>query len=475
MKARWGLLLLLSPLAVAHVGVKDVYFEGLAGPYPLNVVIRPPSVIPGVAEIQIRAGANDVRSIHITPMTLTGQGSKYPPTPDLAQVDASDPQTFRGSCWLMVTGSWQVRLLVEGERGRGVLSVPVAAASDRVAEMGFGMGAILAGLVGLLVLGAVGIAGAAIGEGGQAPGEGARPGAGVWGGGAGGLALAAGAIFVGWNWWDREAASYSQSLYKPLQAKVQQEGSRLYLELVHTGWYQSPKFDDLIDDHGHRMHLFLVKDPGAGALYHLHPQEHTGGKFRFALPKIDGGRYRVFADVVHRTGFPETVTAAVDLTAVEGTYAGDDAGLEIGKAGGLGQPYRLENGWEVRYVGEGPLLAQKPTKLSFEVVDADGNRVKNLQYYLGMPGHLAIVKKDFQVFAHLHPAGTTAQSALELAERSLDAVSPGGTSTGHGAEMGASGEIGFPFGFPRPGEYRIILQFRDSRAIFSAPFDFSVQ
>ena len=75
--------LLCFPL-VAHVGVNDVFFEGLAGPYPLYVTIRPPIVIPGIAEISIRSAAKDVKSIRFTPMTLTGAGSKYPPTPDVA-------------------------------------------------------------------------------------------------------------------------------------------------------------------------------------------------------------------------------------------------------------------------------------------------------------------------------------------------------------------------------------------------------
>ena len=42
------------PLA-AHVGSPDVFYEGEAGPYHLLVTIRPPQVIPGVAQIEIRS------------------------------------------------------------------------------------------------------------------------------------------------------------------------------------------------------------------------------------------------------------------------------------------------------------------------------------------------------------------------------------------------------------------------------------
>ncbi len=55
-----GLLtfLLVLSLAVpgsAHVGSPDVFFQGDAGPYRLFVTVRVPLVIPGIAEIEIRA------------------------------------------------------------------------------------------------------------------------------------------------------------------------------------------------------------------------------------------------------------------------------------------------------------------------------------------------------------------------------------------------------------------------------------
>src|SRR3984885_600593 len=54
--------------ASAHVGSPDVFLEGSAGPYRLFVTIRVPQVIPGIAQIEIRSEANDVREIRIAPM-----------------------------------------------------------------------------------------------------------------------------------------------------------------------------------------------------------------------------------------------------------------------------------------------------------------------------------------------------------------------------------------------------------------------
>src|SRR6202167_6329736 len=119
------LLLAALPLA-AHVGSPDVFFEGAAGPYKLLVTIRPPEVVPGVAEIEIRSASPDVRQIHILPLRLSTQ-PQLSPLPDLAHPSKEDLQFFTGSLWLMATGSWQVRINADGALGPGTVSVPVPA------------------------------------------------------------------------------------------------------------------------------------------------------------------------------------------------------------------------------------------------------------------------------------------------------------------------------------------------------------
>ena len=55
------LFIAMASAALAHVGSPDVFYEGDAGPYRLLVAIRPPVVIPGVAEVEVRSTSNDVR------------------------------------------------------------------------------------------------------------------------------------------------------------------------------------------------------------------------------------------------------------------------------------------------------------------------------------------------------------------------------------------------------------------------------
>src|SRR3989454_2806822 len=111
----------------AHVGSPDVFYEGAAGPYRLLVTIRPPVIVPGVAEIEIRSATPGVGQVRIVPLPLTGAGAKFAPTPDVARRSKEDPQFFTGSLWLMSVGEWQVRIHVAGDKGTGELSVPVPA------------------------------------------------------------------------------------------------------------------------------------------------------------------------------------------------------------------------------------------------------------------------------------------------------------------------------------------------------------
>src|SRR5882672_3915130 len=108
-------LVFLAALSVsAHVGSADVYFDGDAGPYHLYVTVKVPQVIPGIAEIEVRSASSDVERIEIVPMRLSGAGSNFPPTPDVAERSKQDPQFFTGSLWLMESGALKVRVSVEG-------------------------------------------------------------------------------------------------------------------------------------------------------------------------------------------------------------------------------------------------------------------------------------------------------------------------------------------------------------------------
>ncbi len=262
--------ILLAALAagsgLAHVGSPDIYYDGQAGPYRLLVTIRTPTVIPGVAEIEVRSAANDIDRMHIVPTPLTGPGAKFAPVPDVAARSKDDPQFFTGSLWMMTSGSWQVRITAEGPHGKGEISVPVPALASTTKTMQGSLGAMLAVGLGLvLAVGAISIVGASVREGQLEPGiapdavrvRRARRVMAVT------AIIVLIAVWAGNRWWNSEAGNYDRYIFKPLQMSASLEnGSKLMLHLTDPGWLRWRKVDDLIPDHGHLMHLYALSLPG---------------------------------------------------------------------------------------------------------------------------------------------------------------------------------------------------------------------
>src|ERR1700722_19482543 len=143
------LLLVVFP-AAAHVGSPDVYYEGDAGPYHLFVTVKVPPVVPGVAQVEVRSKSNDVTQVGILALGLTGAGAKYPPSAESTERSKQDPQFFTGNLWLMEFGSLQVRVQLDGAKGKAELSVPVPATSQRTMRMPRGLGGVLLSLALLL-------------------------------------------------------------------------------------------------------------------------------------------------------------------------------------------------------------------------------------------------------------------------------------------------------------------------------------
>jgi hypothetical protein len=468
--SRVSLLLLLSAgLAQAHVGSPDVFYEGKAGPYPAMVTIRPPAVIPGVAEVEIRIPADGVREVRVVPLPLTGVGSERPPTPDVAQRDAGDPHFFRSSVWLMAFGSYQVRIEIDGDRGTGKLAVPVPAIASLVSKMPSGLGVALAFMMVLLAAGLVTIIGASVREAGLAPGTvpGTKQRRAAWIT-MGASSLVVGALIVlGFRWWNLDEGDYLQHVYKPLTLTAKIDRSKMSLSLTDPGWFQFRKTDDFIPDHGHLMHLFVIRMPAMDHMWHLHPEMNDDGKFGLDLPDMPVGSYKLFADVVHRNGFPETLVTDITLPEVHGrALSGDDAD---GSAAPIGSSERtlsspLPDGYRMVWVNDNtPLKARAATRFVFRVEDASSKPATDMQLYMGMAGHAEFVSDDASVFAHVHPDGSVPMAALMLTNMP--------TQHEHGDVPAV---VSFPYGFPKPGRYRIFVQMQRNGHPETGVFDVRV-
>src|ERR1044071_3757741 len=114
----------------AHVGSPNVFFEGKAGNYRVHVVIRPPEVIPGLAEISVRIEADGVERVTALPVVWNA-GRQGAPPPDVARPVRGETNLFSAELWLMVTAAHSVYVDVEGGLGSGTAIVPVNAVATR--------------------------------------------------------------------------------------------------------------------------------------------------------------------------------------------------------------------------------------------------------------------------------------------------------------------------------------------------------
>jgi hypothetical protein len=470
MRKLFLLITILLPLAgSAHVNSPDVYFDGQAGPYHLLVTIKPPAVIPGIAQIQVRSAGNDVEQIKILPLRMVGMAAKLAPTADVAQRSSSDPQLFTGQLWIMARGSWKVQVEATGKQGAGQIAVPLPAVSSNSARMQATLGALLAVLGLALVLGLVGIIGAAARDADLRPGD--EPPAEKKKRGAIRMAVTAllliGVLVFANRWWGAEASANAKLNYK--QPRIQAEltaGNRLRLHLENPNLPEKNRFgiespdklvlSDLVPDHGHLMHLFLVRMPDLQSFWHLHPDQTGEAQFAVNLPAMPAGRYQIYADIVHRSGFPETQVGEMELRAPPAGEAlsGDDAGVsDLVATENVAQ---LSGGYRMVWLrDQQPLKAGEPVWFRFRIEDKDGKPAHDMEDYMGMAGHAVFLSSDGKVFAHVHPAGSAPMAALEIAGAGTPKNDM--TTMGHGS---LTSEVSFPYGFPKVGDYRIFIQVR---------------
>jgi len=492
---RLGALVGIALVASAHVGSPDTYFEGAAGPYPVRVIVRNPGVVPGLAQITVRLLApRAIRRVLVLPVFWDPR-TAAPPPPDVAVPVSGDSTLYSAALWLMSAGAYSVRVTVEGDAGSGTTLVPVMAVATRRLALEKPLGAALLALGAFLCVGALTIVGAAVRESGLEPGAEpdrrrrlrSRIAISV-----GALVLAL-ALLGGRAWWNAVDAAYRSGLYQPLHAaatvRATATGNVLRFAIDDSSWAtRQRQWTPLIPDHGHLMHLFLVRDGGLDAFAHLHPLPVDSTTFESTLPPLPVGTYRLYADIVHESGFAQTLVATLDLPSspVSPLRASGDADDAWWSGDGRREPRGvapLADGSTMTWArADTPIVVDRAAPLRF-LVRTPGGKPAALEPYMGMAAHAMITRDDGAVFVHLHPAGTISVAAQETFIVRL----PGDTVRGElgkrlGAmEMGigergavASGEISFPYAFPQPGHYRLWVQVRHNHRIETGVFDADV-
>ncbi|TAE23121.1 MAG: hypothetical protein EAZ91_22770 [Cytophagales bacterium] len=531
------------PSTYAHIGSAGVVVQKRVGNYQVLVQVTPPDVVPGTAKVTVFVEQGRVNSVQGRPVYFFA-GDEGAPQAD--ELTLTETNRFEGDVWLMESGSTSIQLTLNGPDGKAEVVAPVVAVATATRDMPAGTGAGLAAMGLLLLVMMITIIGAS-----NADAVLPRSGGGVRrkrliGMGVGGVLLIL-ALTGGRSWWNSRAEEYqTYQLYKPvplISTVALSEGQPvLTIRPDTTGfsknWQRRRDFNVLIPDHGKLMHAFLVRmDGGMDAFAHLHPERIDSLRFATRIPPgLPGGRYRLYADVVYRSGYTETLSDTLDLPALKispeqaakatrtdpddshmvtermgvkqdvvGKLHLDDDMVACGKPGAS---MKLSDGSTMVWTDKPgkTLESGKLYTLKFAVADPSG-KAATLQPYLGMGGHAAILRSDGTVYIHLHPVGTYSMAAEEslnrrIADTTRSIKYPNGARFRDSidtylsqlkampetqrnqtlqAEMGkmdhamtTNNMVVFPYAFPRAGHYRIWVQVKRNGQVLSGAFDTQV-
>lgn len=535
------LLFFSAHISYAHIGSPGVVMQGKAGAYSLMVNVEPPDVIPGVAKVIVFVQGQSLSKVEARAIYYR-TGDEGAPKPESLKPVEGQPGQFAGEVWMMVAGSSSIQLMVEGEQGKGEMVVPVVAASTATRKMPASTGYLLAALGIFLVFLMMTLVGAGVSDGLTPKGESItgrrlrnrRIGFTV------GLLACAGILYGGNAWWQSWANDYNRFMFRPFQAQskvVDRAGTRyLDLRIDTTGAQRANSLSFVVPDHGKMMHMFIMRIPAMDAFAHLHPQRVDSAGFTSILPSLPKGQYLVFADIVYLSGYTETIKDTFMLGEPiadhnkkldrDDAYAfalpanlvdalppkGEEESFFV--CGKPGTGVKLKDGSRMVWEGQKDesMYAGSLYNLQFAVYAPDGSPAE-LDAYLGMAGHAAVIRNDGNVYIHMHPAGTINMAAQEvLNKRIADTVKLALYPTDakafrdsvdtwmkylsglpepvrdsllatnmpfeqmNGTAMTMTGEkhgnmLSFPYVFPAAGQYRIWVQVKYKGQILTGAFD----
>jgi hypothetical protein len=403
----------------------------------------------------------------------------------------------------MSGGSNSVTVNVRGSLGEGKAVIPVVVVADRRLVLDPKLGVPLTIVGVFLFVGFITIIGAAVREAVLPPGE-APDARRKWKARAAmavSAAVVALALFGGSRWWNLEDSRFNKSIYKPLDAAaaISSTGNSKTLDLKisdsvwtmrnDSAWlrkHSASHWSPLIQDHGKLIHVFMIREPDMLAFAHLHPLTTDSVSFPAVLPALPAGRYRVYGDIVHESGFTQTLATKIDLsepTQSSGKASDPDDASWSAVASPNGTSARLEDGSMMTLERSPNFVAGKDASLRFTVVGPDSKPL-TLEPYIGMPGHAVVSRDDGAVFVHLHPSGTismASQMAFMMRQPSDSIVGRLGqrikaNEAAHpiGPNI-ESGVISFPYAFPKPGKYHMWVQVKHAGRILTGAFLFEVQ
>jgi hypothetical protein len=189
--------------------------------------------------------------------------------------------------------------------------------------------------------------------------------------------------------------------------------------------------------HERPMHLFLVRRDLA-YFAHEHPEYVAPGVFRLRYRFPAPGDYRLFADVAPKDAGSQVLSADLSVRPGAADPPPPSPAPMSPQLWGEAGPLRVDLD-----PPDGGIPVGRTVTVAAYVRDRDGRPVEDIEPWLGALGHLLLISRDGETFAHAHP----------------DEREP---------SIGKGGRIPFLVRLPKPGLYRGWLQLQRRGKIFTA-------
>ncbi len=204
--------------------------------------------------------------------------------------------------------------------------------------------------------------------------------------------------------------------------------------------------------HDKLMHLIIVNREDLSHFVHIHPKlDKERGIFYIAHTFAKAGKYKMWIDVKPKEGIQILTAFAFN---VEGQPIHFPAIIvpeqtNVKNVVAEGHNYQIT----LNCQPEQQPVAGRNVKMTFEIRDANGKPISNLEPLMAAGGHCVIIDADSREFLHVHPAEEIAEDVASWR---------GGPS------------ISFIANFPKPGLYRAWGQFQHEGRLITADFTFEV-
>lgn len=191
--------------------------------------------------------------------------------------------------------------------------------------------------------------------------------------------------------------------------------------------------------HDKLMHLIIASED-LSYFAHIHPTlEDSKSAFTIFHTFPDAGKYKIWIDFKPKNG-------SQTLTAFSSNVTGNPIHKQIPITNDKQHAKEIDGKYQISLTTPKEIRANSDVDIAFNISDAAGHPITDLEPLMGAGGHSVIISGDIQEFLHVHPS------------EEVESTWKGGPT------------VHFNTRFPKPGLYKVWGQFQHQGGVITTDF-----